>query len=325
MGRSLILILACFALAGLVAPAAWAAEARLLTATDIAGMGGTDFKGGEGDLLLRNDKIEAVILAVDATPDFGIPIVSETLPGRGVIIDAGTRGDKNDQLGEILHVANLGGNVVFYDGFSIPSAAGATASIEVTGVIIFDGVSAPSPAAARTLAVRTTYSLTEGDSFVELSTVVTNLLPFPFPIFSIADADITVSRGRLPFQPFPARGNKSPPLDLTSATSVFLSLGVYPYLTTVGNNGPSDGPTNNDGSPSGEVSYTFVADSVFTPLMGVANGVLTLAPDAATAPTATAFRNGVPDTLLGARKAIHQSGCFAAPHEAQRQHADESE
>jgi hypothetical protein len=276
MRRITVSVLIFFLLCFVSAPAAWGAEARTLTPADIATMGGTDFKGGEGDLLLRNDKIEVVILAVTATPDFGIPVVSETLPGRGIIIDAGTRGDKNDQLGEIVHVANLGGNVLFYDGASITSATGTTASIEVTGVVIFDGVSAPSPPTARTLIAKTTYSLTEGNSYVDITTEVTNLLPFPFPIFSVADVDITVSRGRLPFQPFPARGNKPPPLDLTSPTSVFLALGVYNYLSAPGNNGPGDGPTNNDGSPSGEVSYTFVADSVFSPIMGVANGLLSL-------------------------------------------------
>jgi hypothetical protein len=259
------------------APSAWGAEARVLTAVDIAGMGGTDFKGGEGDLLLRNDKIEVVILAVTATPDFGIPVVAEALPGRGVIIDAGTLGDKNDQLGEIDHVANLGANVIFYDGSSITSASGTTASIEVTGVVLFDGVSAPSPPMARTLVAKTTYSLTDGNSWVDITTEVTNLLPFPFPIFSISDVDITVQRGRLPFQPFPFRGNKPPPLDLTDQLSVFLALGVWNYVAAPGNNGPSDGPTNNDGSASGEVSYTFVADSITTPLMGVADGLVTVA------------------------------------------------
>ena len=109
-------IVASLLLLLLVAPSAWGAEARLLTAADIAGMGGTDFKGGEGDLLLRNDKIEVVILGVTVTPDFGIPVVSETLPGRGIIIDAGTLGDKNDQLGEIIHVANLGANILSTTG-----------------------------------------------------------------------------------------------------------------------------------------------------------------------------------------------------------------
>jgi len=46
---------------------------------------------------------------------------------------------------------------------------------------------------------------------------------------------------------------------------------VWNYLSLPGNNGPSDGPANNDGSPSGKVTYTFVPDSVFTPLIGVAN------------------------------------------------------
>ena len=276
--HKLIVVIVTSLILGLVAaPSAWGAEARLLTVADKAGMGGTDFKGGEGDLLLRNDKIEVVILGVTVTPDFGIPVVGETLPGRGIIIDAGTLGDKNDQLGEIIHVANLGANVLFYDGLSITSPSGTTASIEVTGVVIFDPVSAPSPPSARTLLAKTTYSLTDGNSYVDITTEVTNLLPFPFPVFSIADVDITVSRGRLPFQPFPARGNKTPPLDLTSPTSVFLSIGVMHYMSTLGNNGPSDGPTNNDGSPSGEVSYTIVADSLFTPLMGVSNGLLTLA------------------------------------------------
>ena len=50
-----------------------------LWAADIADMGGTDFKGGVGDYLLRNDVIEAVILAVDETPDFGVPIVSSNV------------------------------------------------------------------------------------------------------------------------------------------------------------------------------------------------------------------------------------------------------
>jgi len=277
MRKIIAVLVASLSVGLLAAPSAWGAEARLLTAADIADMGGTDFKGGVGDLLLRNDKIEVVILAVAGTPDFGIPIVSEALPGRGVIIDAGTRGDKNDQLGEIDHVANLGSNVLFYDGSTITSAAGATASIEVTGVVLFPGVSAPSPPTARTLVAKTTYSLTDGNSWVDIQTEVTNLLPFPFPIFSIADVDITVDRGRLPFQPFPARGNKSPPLDLTSPTSIFLSLGVFNYIAAPGNNGPADGPTNNDGSPSGEVSYTFVADSVFTPIMGTAAGLLTIA------------------------------------------------
>jgi hypothetical protein len=80
---------------------AFALDARPLTAADIATMGGTDFDGGVGDILLRNDKVEAVILSTGATPDFGIPFAAEALPAAGVIVDAGTLGDKNDQLTEM--------------------------------------------------------------------------------------------------------------------------------------------------------------------------------------------------------------------------------
>ncbi len=262
------------------APTAWGAEARLLDATDIAGMGGTDFKGGIGDYLLRNDKVEAVILAVAVSPDFGIPIIAEALPGRGVLIDVGTRtagvSDKNDQLGEIDHVVNLGQNLIFYDaGVGVPAfvTGGATASITVFGIVLFDPISTPS---SPTLFATTKYSLTDGDSHIEIETTVTNTNPFPAPVFAISDVDITVSRGRLPFQPFPDRGPKSPPVDLTDPTAIFSAIGVWNYVSGPGNNGPSDGPTNNDGSASEEVSYTFIPDSLFTPLIGVASSVVTV-------------------------------------------------
>src|SRR5262245_17650203 len=112
--RALLAVLCALALPLASAPSALGAEARTLAAGDLPAMGGTDFKGGVGDYLLRNDRIEAVILAVASTPDFGIPIVAEALPGRGVLVDLGTLGDKNDQLGEIDHLVNLGANVVFY-------------------------------------------------------------------------------------------------------------------------------------------------------------------------------------------------------------------
>jgi hypothetical protein len=279
--RALALSLSLALLTGLGgASQAFAAEARLLTAADVADLGGTDFKGGEGDYLLRNDKLDAVLLAVDATPDFGIPILAEALPGRGVLIDVSTRtggvSDKNDQLGEIDHVVNLGQNIIFYGGPAegLPApvfvTGGATASITVSGIVL--DLPAPTP-----LLVSTTYSLTDGDSHIAIETTVTNFNPNPVPAFSIADVDITVSRGRLPFQPFPDRGPKPPPVDLTDPISIFLAIGVVNYVSAPGNNGPSDGPASNDGSPSGEVSYTIVADSLLTPLFAVASGVVTVA------------------------------------------------
>ena len=61
-------------IAFLLAPLSAAAlDARPLTMADLAEIGGSDFNGGVGDILLRNDKVWAVILNVGATPDFGIP------------------------------------------------------------------------------------------------------------------------------------------------------------------------------------------------------------------------------------------------------------
>ncbi len=267
--RRPITFLSLLLFAGLAsAPDALGAEARLLTAADIAGMGGTDFKGGEGDYLLRNDEIEAVILAIAETPDFGIPVVSETLPGRGVLIDLGTRGDKNDQLGEIVHLVNLDANLIFYTTFLGFSNVGPTSSLTVAGPVFLD------PLTTGSITAVTVYSVTDGNPWVDVTTTVTNHNPFPVPVFSIADADVTVTRGRLPFTPFPARGHKPPPLDLSSP---FSAIGVFNYVTTAGNNGPADGPTNNDGSPSGEVSYTIVPGSVTTPLIGLASALVTIA------------------------------------------------
>jgi hypothetical protein len=273
-----------------LATGSFGAEARLLTAADLAEMGGSDFKGGAGDYLLRNDEVEAVILAVATTPDFGIPIVSETLPGRGVLIDLGTRGDKNDQLGEIVHLVNLGANLIFYGSFGGFSNLGATASVTVSGVVLLEPISTPS---APTLLATTTYSVTDGNPWVDVTTTVINTNPFPVPVFSIADADVSVGRGRLPFTPFPARGHKPPPLDLSSP---FSAIGVFNYVTTAGNNGPADGPTNNDGSASGEVSYTFAPASVTTPLIGIASALVTIAGNTF---DLAAVAAGNPPTLAG--------------------------
>ena len=248
-----------------------AAEARTLTTADLADLGGTDFDGGPGDYLLRNDKIEAVILGITATPDFAIPIVAEALPGRGVIIDLGTRGDKNDQLTEIDHVVNIAANVIFYGGPAegLPApifvTGGATASITVFGVVLLDPISSPSNP---TLVAQTTYSVTDGQSWVDIETTVTNVSSVAAPVFSIADADILAGRSRIPFQPMEDRGHKPSLVDLSDPAT---GIGVWNYLSLPGNNGPSDGPANNDGSPSGKVTYTFVTDSVFAPFVGIAD------------------------------------------------------
>jgi hypothetical protein len=264
--RSIFIIALTLGLAASLGSASsvWAAEAGTLTAADLASLGGTDFDGGPGDYFLRNDLIEATILGITTTPDFQIPIVAEALPGRGVIVDLGTRGDKNDQLTEIDHVVNIAANVIFYTNASFANQ-GDTASITVFGVVLFDPISSPSNP---TLVAQTTYSVTDGNSWVDIETTVTNLSSFAAPVFSIADADILAGRGRIPFQPMEDRGNKPSLVDLSDPAT---GIGVWNYLSLPGNNGPDDGPANNDGSPSGKVTYTFVPDSVFAPFVGIAD------------------------------------------------------
>lgn len=264
-----------------LASPALALDARPLTAADIATMGGTDFDGGVGDILLRNDKVEAVILKPGSTPDFGIPFAAEALPAAGIIIDAGTLGDKNDQLSEYDQVLNLDAHNLILYGTSSTSVLGPTASVTVAGIglLTIDPPGPPPPvvissAGAPTIFVTTVYSVTNGQSWINITTSVLNTNPFPVPIFQVADVNITVARGALPFQPFPFRGTKSPPLDLSNP---FSAIGVYQYLSAVGNNGPANGPSNNDGSPSGEVTYTMVPNSVSTPLIGLASPIVTAA------------------------------------------------
>lgn len=257
----------------IVAPSSQGAEVRVLTAADFAApqlLGGTDFDAGVGDVLLRNDKVWTVISAIGVTGDFGLPFTSEVLPTTGVLTDVGTVTggvpDRNDQLTEVQHLLNLDvTSIILYSSLVQSASPAATVSVTVFGQALF-----PVPA---TLDVVTTYSLTDGDGYIAISTTVTNNGAGPVPVFQIADVDIFTSRSRLPFQPFPGRGNLFPPLDFTNPFSAF---GIFPYLATLGNNSLSDGPVNNDGSPSDEVSYTYVAPSALTPLMGVANSQLAL-------------------------------------------------
>lgn len=251
------------------ASASQALDARPLTAADLPSLGGSDFDGGVGDILLRNDEVWAVILDNTATPDFDIPLTPEVLPSTGVLIDVGTVGARNDELNEIHQLLNLSGDSpILYGGPIATSMSGSTASVTVQGIALFPGVSTPS---SPTIFVQTTYSVTQGNAWIDLSTTVTNGSGLPLPIFQITDADITVGRSRIPFQPFPFRGPKNPPLDLSDP---FAAFGVFPFVSTPGVLGPEDGSMNTDGSPKEDVSYTFVAPSVAQPLMGIANGVL---------------------------------------------------
>jgi hypothetical protein len=246
------------------------AEARLLTLQDIQKMGGTDFDGGVGDYLLRNDQIEAVILAIGASPDFNIPYTAGNLPSRGVLIDVGTRGDRNDQFDELHQALNMeftapgvsGGpdpefdqNLVEYFGDPVFHNDGITASITVFGQasLNYGGIVSPP------LPVTTTYKLNYGSSWVDIETEVINNTSTELPAFTITDIDVMVAKGRLAFQPFPGLGAKP---------SGFPFLRVWDFIVLPGTNGPEDGPSNNDGTPAGEACYGYMSVNPKGPMVG---------------------------------------------------------
>ncbi len=219
--------------------------------------------GGEGDYLLRNDRIEAVVLAVGTTPDgTGSPFTNGLIVSGGVLIDAGTRGDRNDQLQVVAQVVNLSskrcwsglspcGYLAYRgadDGFTDPQLkSGKTASITVHGAVVFGDVSSVEKA---TIKVVTTYSLTDGDSWIDIKTRIVNENTTPVPIYTIGDEN-RVFRIQLPFQPFPYRGSYAPPIDSWA-------LGVFPWLPLPGlHTGPE------------AVCYSFVAPSLAEPFIGL--------------------------------------------------------
>ncbi len=250
------------------------AEARLLTLDDIEKMGGTDFDGGVGDYLLRNDLIEAVVLAIGETPDFGVAYAPENLPSRGVLIDIGTRGQRNDQFDELHQAINFDwiNDRIQYFGADkdLPAPSfeneGATASITVHGFASLSfGGKTYATIDDGTLPVVTTYSVTRGNPWIDISTVVTNTLSKPVPLITVGDVDITAGKGRMAFQPFPGLG---PVPDAKLDPGNPLTYAQWSYLVMPGNNRPEDGPANNDGSPAGEVCYAYAPTAPETEMVG---------------------------------------------------------
>ena len=243
-------------------PPTWAAEARLLTQADIDGMGGPIFQGGVGDYLLANDSIQAVVLAVGTTPDgvestdspmsLGSYFSSGLAPTGGVLIDAMTTGDANDQLQTIAHNVNLltaTGGFILYRGpeanppgspvFSAPVLiSGPTASITVTGALFFPATplqmlgppGSISSVTNPTVTATTTYSLTDSEQWIEITTTITNNGTDPVPVFTVGDENRYV-RNQLTFQPFPFRGEYAPTNGFANPTS---GIGVMPWYAFIG-------------------------------------------------------------------------------------------
>ncbi len=250
--KSALSILLVLAVCALSAPPAWAAQARLLTQADIDGMGGPIFQGGVGDYLLTNNAIQAVVLAVSTTPDgvtttdsgLGSYFTSGLAPTGGILVDAMTTGDANDQLQTIAHNVNLltaTGGFILYRGpeagpaFSAPVLiSGPTASITVTGALFFPpgGPFAGSVSSVEnpTITVTTTYSLTGLQNWIDITTTLTNNSGAAQNIFTLGDENRYV-RNQLTFQPFPFRGEFAPNNGFGNPTP---GIGIMPWTAFIG-------------------------------------------------------------------------------------------
>ncbi len=272
MSRSLTItfgILVTAVLVGPLVPTAWGAEARLVTLEDLDEMGGVSFQSGVGDYLLRNDRLEAVILSVEGTPDFGTRFNNGVLHTGGVLIDAGSLGDRNDQflvMVQNVNVSSASGYLIYLDDPAPEfEVVGSTASITVHGVVVFPSPLDPTTMISSlenpTVTATTTYSLTDGNAWIDLTTTVTNHNDFLVPIFSIGDEG-QYFRSQLVFQPFPYRGSVAPPINLANPLS---AVGVYPWFALPGVH--VSGPEAGVGEVG--VCYAIVATALNVPLVGL--------------------------------------------------------
>ncbi|HKZ78044.1 MAG TPA: CehA/McbA family metallohydrolase, partial [Pyrinomonadaceae bacterium] len=272
---SLIVASFCFLVVPLTATSTLSSlpEARVATAADL--FGGTDAKGGAGDLLLRNDHVEAIIMDVGTTSDLPVPLTAFQAPSGGVIIDLGRRGQNNDQMNEIFQVANLDGNNAFiYVNKTISAAGSDPAWIKVSGIVLLSGFSTPS---SPKLLAETTYALSSADDFITITTNVRNISPAQVPLFQISDVNLLVARNSLPFAPFPGRGFVQPPLSLLNPLP---ALGVFPFVGFPGALDESDGVVDPNLLASGQsgqvspISYSLLGGSLASPLVGANHPLL---------------------------------------------------
>ena len=249
-------------------PPGQAAEARILTSEDMEVCGGSDFQGGPGDYLLANDEVWAVLLAIEDVAAPPRPLVQLFQPSRGVLTDLGTTGRRNDQLNQISQFLNLDLSLfVNYDRLVEMASSGEAAWITVAGQALqYDAYRDSRP---RELRVKTSYRLRDGQPWIELETTVTNGAEVPVPVFQVSDGDLLFFKNRYPFQPFPDRGPKPPPLDLADP---WPAIGAFPFVAAPGNLAPYDGPVTDQHTPAGEVGYTWIPEDGEQPLIGVASG-----------------------------------------------------
>lgn len=235
-------------------------------ATDL--FGGTDADGGIGDWYLSNGVVEAIIDDVGPQADL-VPLLGASTPPRaseagftgGTILDLGSAGNDNDQLGQVFTVGGLStSNFVIYDSLSAATGT-SSATITASGTLLgFDTGATPVPPG--NLPVVTQYTLDGSDPYLTITSTVTNTHPTNSAdgLGGFIDVFIWVTRGIVPFSPLVDRGFSHAELDLGN---LGLSVEIPTYSAGPGNVYPSDGMIDpNTGGVSGEVSYGLLGDQL---------------------------------------------------------------
>lgn len=212
--------------------------------------GGVAALGAVGDVLLSNDRVVAVIDALDH-PHY-------LAPTGGMLLDLATVGGDDDSLRQLLHASGLLPEDAFhYTDLKLISEDG-LAAVQVTGTL--DGRPG--------VRVATRYEVRPCEPGVRVRTELLNGGPDALSIL-LADAVYYGDRQAIPFTPYPGAGFDHPSFGLTTVTDV---LREVPFMATGGHPDPAasygivacDRPTI-QGFHSGIVSAIGPTTRVFLP------------------------------------------------------------
>lgn len=177
---------------------------------------GPDVQGATEDVVLANDRIVAVVDALDAPHGLA--------PTGGTLIDLAPQG-LYDQLNQVYVAAGiLPGDAFHYSSLTVVNEP-AFAAVILMGTL--DG--------RPDISVATRYELRPCESFVRVRSELHNGSPEPYTFF-LADVSFWGNRQPLPFSVAPGQGFLQPELNLAELDS---SWGSFPYVAARATGGPA--------------------------------------------------------------------------------------
>lgn len=170
--------------------------------------GGPNALGAPGDVLLWNDRVEAVIEALDHPHYLG--------PAGGFLLDLGTRGGNDDALRHLPQATGvLPWEAAHYTTIDVLPGDD-HAAVQVSGTL--DGRPG--------VPIVTRYEVRPCEPGVRVRTEIANLEPDPLALY-LCDAWYWGGRGSLPFTPYPGGGFQRPAFGLSTIDS---AMRDFPFL-----------------------------------------------------------------------------------------------